>query len=179
MLGTQQGAAGPKAVDRRRVTATPRPASAASNSADTTSASVLQPPTPSRPQHHSTAPTESPTSPPSAPARITRSLTHLSADPRLSPSLSPAAYVPRTFNPTTLAAWYAAKFSALPQKVCKTVAKLWIRVVEPEKQTKWPYIAGEPGAPAWWPKGVRHREPDHLVKAGECCPDSTVLNLTS
>lgn len=168
MLGRQQGGVSSRATERRRVAPPPRPASAAAF-ISTNSAPVVQLPTPSRAPHHSSLPVESPTSPPLvAPPRVTRSLSHLSADPRLSPSFSPSTNIPHTFNPTTLAAWYQEKFAALPQKVCKTVLKVWIRVVEPEKQTKWPYIAGDAGAPSWWPKGVRHREPDHLIKAGEC-----------
>lgn len=63
--------------------------------------------------------------------------------------------------------YYDKRFLALQQQTCKLVVKAWIKVIEPKKQTKFPYNKGEEQKPTWWPEGVRHREPDHLSKTGE------------
>lgn len=55
----------------------------------------------------------------------------------------------------------------------------YIRMVEPRKQVHHPYNGRLPGGgnapeqldpeatkPPWWPAGVTHREPDHLLKEG-------------
>lgn len=70
-------------------------------------------------------------------------------------------------RPDDLRAWYIAKFEELQQQTCKIIIKSWIKVIEPKKQTRYPYNRGEDGKPAWWPDHVRHKEPDHLVKQGE------------
>ncbi|ORY87894.1 hypothetical protein BCR37DRAFT_390402 [Protomyces lactucae-debilis] len=57
-----------------------------------------------------------------------------------------------------------ARFRQLQQLVCKIVAKSWIKVLEPKKQTRFPYNKGDEAKPAWWPSNVRHKEPDHLMK---------------
>jgi len=62
--------------------------------------------------------------------------------------------------------YYASRFTTLQQATCKLVVKAWIKVIEPKKQMKFPYNKGEDLKPAWWPEGVRHREPDHLSKTG-------------
>lgn len=55
-------------------------------------------------------------------------------------------------------------FDALQQLTCKALAKLWIKELEPKKQTRFPYNRGDRSKPKWWPADVRHREPDHLMK---------------
>ncbi|CAO1618512.1 unnamed protein product [Sympodiomycopsis kandeliae] len=65
------------------------------------------------------------------------------------------------------------RFSQMQQGMCKTVAKAWIKIIEPKKQTRCPYNRGEEGKPDWWPEGVRHKEPDHLMK-----PERHTLLLT-
>lgn len=60
--------------------------------------------------------------------------------------------------------FYELRFSQLQQVMCKMVAKAWIKVIEPKKQTRCPYNKGEVGRPSWWPADVRHKEPDHLMK---------------
>ncbi|PKI85061.1 hypothetical protein MVES1_001056 [Malassezia vespertilionis] len=57
------------------------------------------------------------------------------------------------------------RFDQLQQNMCKMIAKEWIKVIEPKKQTRCPYNKGETGKPAWWPEHVRHKEPDHLMKS--------------
>ncbi len=70
-------------------------------------------------------------------------------------------------------AFLELRFGQLQQGVCKTVAKAWIKIIEPKKQTRCPYNKGEQGKPDWWPAGVRHKEPDHLMK-----PERHALLLT-
>ena len=70
-------------------------------------------------------------------------------------------------------AFLELRFGQLQQGVCKTVAKAWIKIIEPKKQTRCPYNKGEAGKPDWWPSGVRHKEPDHLMK-----PERHALLLT-
>ncbi|KAH8926903.1 hypothetical protein BT69DRAFT_1317293 [Atractiella rhizophila] len=56
------------------------------------------------------------------------------------------------------------EFSNLQQVSCRIVAKLWIKVIEPKKQNRYPYQRGERSKPDWWPREIRHKEPDHLKK---------------
>lgn len=55
-------------------------------------------------------------------------------------------------------------FEEFQQIPCKLLAKAWIKVVEPRKQSKYPYKNGEKSRPFWWPPNCIHREPDHLKK---------------
>ncbi|PWN30319.1 hypothetical protein BDZ90DRAFT_257401 [Jaminaea rosea] len=77
---------------------------------------------------------------------------------------------PSKLLPVTLAdraartAFFELRFGQMQQGMCKTVAKAWIKIIEPKKQTRCPYNKGEEGKPDWWPEGVRHKEPDHLMK---------------
>lgn len=71
-----------------------------------------------------------------------------------------------TLAPTAIENYYGSRFAALQQATCKLVVKSWIKIIEPKKQMKYPYNKGEELRPAWWPEGVRHREPDHLSKTG-------------
>lgn len=65
-----------------------------------------------------------------------------------------------------------SRFRDLQQAACKIIAKAFVKVVEPKKQTNHPYTGGAERAPKWWPPlpspnrtgGVKHREPDHLLK---------------
>lgn len=81
-------------------------------------------------------------------------------------------------NQTILRRYYEKAFESLQQINCRILAKAYVKLVEPRKQVNFPYngrkiIAGssqqfdpELTKPAWWPTGVTHREPDHLLKAG-------------
>lgn len=74
--------------------------------------------------------------------------------------------------------YYRQRFLDIQQLSCKVIAKAWIRVIEPKKQTNHPYNGGkqisdakpdpEKTKPDWWPADVRHREPDHVRKPGTC-----------
>ena len=78
--------------------------------------------------------------------------------------------------------YYEKAFQNLQQTNCRALAKAYIKLVEPRKQVSFPYngravVAGvtqqldpEATKPPWWPRGVRHREPDHLLKEGKDCP---------
>lgn len=64
----------------------------------------------------------------------------------------------------------------------KKVLKAWIKVIQPRKQSNFPYNGGkmnhiaidqygkdwegELTKPPWWPEHIRHKEPDHLHKQG-------------
>jgi hypothetical protein len=75
--------------------------------------------------------------------------------------------------------YYEKAFRNLQQTNCRTLAKAYVKLVEPRKQVYFPYngrkaITGvayhldpEAAKPPWWPPGVRHREPDHLLKEGK------------
>ncbi|KAK6496199.1 hypothetical protein TWF481_002223 [Arthrobotrys musiformis] len=56
------------------------------------------------------------------------------------------------------------KFLQIQQLDCKTIAKCWIKVIEPKKQAHSPYNGGDSTKPWWWPEGAPHKEPDHLLK---------------
>lgn len=68
--------------------------------------------------------------------------------------------------------FYQEQFRNCQQTACKLIAKAWVKVVEPKKQSAHPYTGKE--VPDWWPKpwgpskedAVRHKEPDHLYKRG-------------
>lgn len=55
-------------------------------------------------------------------------------------------------------------FEEFQQIPCKLLAKAWIKVIEPKKQSKYPYKLGDSSKPYWWPANCIHREPDHLKK---------------
>ncbi|RAH47227.1 DUF2841 domain-containing protein [Aspergillus brunneoviolaceus CBS 621.78] len=79
-------------------------------------------------------------------------------------------------NASILRRYYEKAFEGLQQINCRILAKAYIKLVEPRKQVNYPYngrkiISGtsqqfdpELTKPAWWPAGVTHREPDHLLK---------------
>lgn len=69
--------------------------------------------------------------------------------------------------------FYYQRFRDMQQAACKVMGKAFVKLVEPKKQTHFPYTKGDEQAPPWWPsrngsnKSVRHKEPDHLLKPGE------------
>ncbi|KAJ5753680.1 uncharacterized protein N7511_007833 [Penicillium nucicola] len=80
-------------------------------------------------------------------------------------------------NANFIRRYYEKVFENLQQTNCRILAKVYVRLVEPRKQVRFPYngrknVAGvthqwspEETKPPWWPLEVRHREPDHLHKA--------------
>ncbi|GAP89238.1 hypothetical protein SAMD00023353_1200400 [Rosellinia necatrix] len=72
-----------------------------------------------------------------------------------------------------LYAFYDNYFRCCQQTACKTIAKAWIKIVAPKKQSTHPYTRGDKSRPDWWPKvyfnvgeetrhKLPHREPDHI-----------------
>ncbi|TID15467.1 hypothetical protein CANINC_004433 [Pichia inconspicua] len=55
-------------------------------------------------------------------------------------------------------------FEEFQQVPCKLLAKAWIKIIEPKKQSTYPYKNGDKCKPYWWPASCVHREPDHLKK---------------
>jgi hypothetical protein len=67
--------------------------------------------------------------------------------------------------------FYFARFEDMSQSACNVIAKVFVKLVEPKKQTHYPYIKGDVKVPPWWPdtkdeNSVQHRDPDHLPKPG-------------
>ncbi|KAJ5393142.1 uncharacterized protein N7487_010783 [Penicillium crustosum] len=72
--------------------------------------------------------------------------------------------------------YYEKIFQNLQQTNCRIIAKAYIKLIEPRKQVNYPYngrkivegrtqqLNPEATKPPWWPRGVSHREPDHLPK---------------
>lgn len=68
--------------------------------------------------------------------------------------------------------FYNQCFKDMQQSGCKVLGKAWVKLLEPKKQSTYPYTKGEGGAPPWWPPtvgpgSIRHKEPDHLHKRGK------------
>jgi hypothetical protein len=103
------------------------------------------------------------------PLNLSRTNSRSSIGPEM-PMMSPASgaeYKPLTIgNPAEVTIFLETRFRQLQQLCCKIVAKAWIKVIEPKKQTRYPYNRGEESKPDWWPDDVRHKEPDHLMKPG-------------
>ncbi|KGO71210.1 Protein of unknown function DUF2841 [Penicillium italicum] len=103
-----------------------------------------------------------------------RSRTKSSSPPPTAPP--PGRTVLRVGNRALLRRYYEKAFEDFQQLNCRAIAKSYIKLVEPRKQVHYPYngrrvIAGvsqrvdpEFTKPAWWPAGVLHKEPDHLLK---------------
>lgn len=93
--------------------------------------------------------------------------------------------------------YYEKIFQNLQQTNCRIIAKAYIKLVEPRKQVNYPYngrkivegrtqqLDPEATKPPWWPRGVSHREPDHLPKFGKTalhypseCPTKLTITRT-
>ncbi|KAJ6026887.1 uncharacterized protein N7446_004512 [Penicillium canescens] len=109
------------------------------------------------------------------PAGIVKSRSKsLSPPPTATPP--PTRTVLRVGNRALLRRYYEKAFEDFQQLNCRAIAKSYIKLVEPRKQVHFPYngrrvIAGvsqrvdpEYTKPGWWPAGVLHKEPDHLLK---------------
>ncbi|KAL5360024.1 hypothetical protein BJX96DRAFT_184286 [Aspergillus floccosus] len=83
----------------------------------------------------------------------------------------------RVGNRELLRTYYDKAFENFQQLNCRAIAKAFVKLVEPRKQVNHPYngrkttggssqrVDPELTKPKWWPAGVTHREPDHLLKA--------------
>lgn len=75
--------------------------------------------------------------------------------------------------------YYEKVFKNLQQTNCRILSKAYVKLVEPRKHVNYPYngrkiVSGrtlqlkpDETKPPWWPSGVIHREPDHLLKPGK------------
>ncbi|CRG88329.1 hypothetical protein PISL3812_05358 [Talaromyces islandicus] len=93
-------------------------------------------------------------------------------------TLPPSGSVIRVDDEQRLKKYYEKAFESFQQLNCRIIAKAFIKVVEPRKQVNYPYNGrrSSPGSdpeiqpdpemtkPPWWPAGVKHKEPDHLLK---------------
>ncbi|KAK4204423.1 hypothetical protein QBC40DRAFT_250125 [Triangularia verruculosa] len=68
-------------------------------------------------------------------------------------------------------AFYERRFRFCHQIMCRIIAKAFVKLVEPKKQTNHPYTKGRDAAPRWWPtsfgpdkKPLIHKEPDHIKR---------------
>ncbi len=97
-------------------------------------------------------------------------------------------YYSQPFRVSNLKGYFIIALKMLGQLACKDIAKAWIKMGHPRKQTTNPYNGGNTkeeslrlygfeGAlttPIYWPpwegwrdcEGCRHREPDHIKKPG-------------
>lgn len=104
----------------------------------------------------------------------------------------------------TITYYYHCQLVRISGNPLKKILKAWIKDIQPKKQGSHPYNGGrqrddavkeygelnggELTKPDWWPPttgwpthGCRHREPDHLLKAGQSSPllrDLCVLIFT-
>ncbi|KAJ5743348.1 hypothetical protein N7533_010450 [Penicillium manginii] len=100
---------------------------------------------------------------------------HLSSSSCASPS-APLGTVLQISDRKILRQYYKRAFEDFQQLNCRSIAKSYIKLIEPRKQIHFPYngrrvISGvsqktdpELTKPGWWPEGVKHKEPDHLLK---------------
>lgn len=105
------------------------------------------------------------------------------------PTPPPGRTILRVGNRDLLRRYYEKAFEDFQQLNCRAIAKSYIKLVEPRKQVHFPYngrkvISGvshrvdpELTKPGWWPDGVLHREPDHLLKKGTRSPTTHCVPL--
>lgn len=62
---------------------------------------------------------------------------------------------------------YRSRLERVMQLGCRSVAKAWVKALQPRKQTIYPYRGPGATRPSWWPTDVPHVEPDHLSKVSE------------
>jgi hypothetical protein len=117
------------------------------------------------------------------PLNLSRSNSRTSLGGADMPMMSPASgaeYKPLMIgSEEDVKTFLETRFRQLQQLCCKIVAKAWIKVIEPKKQTRYPYNRGEESKPEWWPDDVRHKEPDHLMKPGILQSDMSNLERIS
>ncbi|KAG8990580.1 hypothetical protein FRB90_001701 [Tulasnella sp. 427] len=97
------------------------------------------------------------------PSRSTNK-SHDSEEPDLSDNEPLPAHVQHFLSPSGVSdAYYNDVFQRMQQNAAKIIAKCWIKIIEPKKQSRHPYREAEESRPSWWPIGIRHKEPDHLL----------------
>lgn len=84
------------------------------------------------------------------------------------PPFSPSDMIELEVGDTEkVVSYYETVLKRFQQVNCRSIAKSFIRVIEPRKQVRYPYNGGRTGnpeltKPPWWPAGIMHKEPDHL-----------------
>jgi hypothetical protein len=72
--------------------------------------------------------------------------------------------------------WFRSAFELIQQAACRDIAKEWIKSIHPKKQSTHPYNGHLQGQkkgcpertkPPYWPRDVKHKEPDHIGKKGK------------
>ncbi|GAA6014724.1 hypothetical protein JCM11491_001953 [Sporobolomyces phaffii] len=97
-----------------------------------------------------------------SPSIAPASLTSLGPDAKT--MAAPNGSLATKMTPEEVDNWFTTRLGELSHKTDKIVCRSWIKVIEPHKQTKFQYQKGDETKPAWWPAGIRHKEPDHLGK---------------
>jgi hypothetical protein len=107
-----------------------------------------------------------------------RDLTQPRPEPTPNPPAPPSQTILRVSDRNLLRQYYENAFENFQQLNCRAIAKTYIKLLEPRKQVSFPYngrkvVSGimqqvdpELTKPGWWPAGIIHREPDHLLKSG-------------
>jgi hypothetical protein len=76
--------------------------------------------------------------------------------------------------------YYRGALREVGQRSCRTLARAFIRFIEPHKRSNYPYNGGKPPPgsasgtkgdpektkPEWWPLNVPHKEPDNMKQTG-------------
>ncbi|KAF2841493.1 hypothetical protein M501DRAFT_990001 [Patellaria atrata CBS 101060] len=72
-------------------------------------------------------------------------------------------------KPEEVIEFMETRLKSIGQLALKAILKIWIKVIEPNKQSKYPYTSKStgPNMPPWWPPSdkCRFKEPDHLSKS--------------
>jgi len=147
-------------AELRRSFSSPNPLSVANSNVQSNYFPHQQPPPPSR---------NNPNYPRPSPLNLSRSNSRSTTGqgPDMMSPASATEYKPLVIGSAEeVTTFLETRFRQLQQLCCKIVAKAWIKVIEPKKQTRYPYNRGEESKPEWWPNDVRHKEPDHLMKPG-------------
>jgi hypothetical protein len=100
-------------------------------------------------------------------------------DTRIPVPIEPKVQIVTLGDDAEVEKFYSLRFKNMQQQSCKIMGKAFVKLVERKKQTHYPYTKGESGAPPWWPKsgdnGVRHKEPNDLLKPGKPIPNYSML----
>lgn len=72
--------------------------------------------------------------------------------------------------------WFRCAFETVQQSACRHIAKEWIKMIHPRKQSSHPYngrvvqqkkaLTLTSSRPPYWPDHIQYREPDHIKKGG-------------
>ena len=99
----------------------------------------------------------------------------IKAEPRRREAVVPSAVMRQVQlgDSEALGEFYIQCLKDMQQSGCKVLGKAWVKLLEPKKQSTYPYTGGVDRAPPWWPRkegklSIRHKEPDHLHKVGMC-----------